>query len=184
MNPPGRPFRPLPRSRPLWLAGVFALGFLAVLGRDIQVQYLQTGQLRAQGQMRYLHNQRLPAQRGVIFGDNGLPLAVNTAASTIWGDPKILGKHQDQWPQLAKALHLSVIELGQRLASGGADFAYLARQRPPSVGKTVRALGIPGVGVLPSSRSYFPLGAATTPLIGLVDQAHQGATGMELSYNQ
>ena len=184
MTSPQRRFRSLPRSRPLWLAGAFLIGFLAVLGRDIQVQYLQARHLRAQGQMRYLHNQRLPAQRGVIFGANGLPLAVNTSASTVWGDPKVLGKHQAQWPRLAQVLGMSVTELGQRLAGGGADFAYLARQRSPSVGKAVRALGIPGVGVLPSSRSYFPLGAATTPLIGLVDQAHQGATGMELSYNR
>jgi cell division protein FtsI (penicillin-binding protein 3) len=183
MSTPQRPFRALPRARPRWLAGVFVLGFLAILARDVQVQVLQVQHLRAQGQMRYLRTRPLPAQRGVIFAANGLPLAVNTAASTIWGDPKILGKYQSQWPRLAQVLGLSVVELGQRLASGGADFAYLARQQPPGLGTAVRALHIPGVGVLPSSRTYFPLGAATTPLIGLVDQAHRGATGMELSYN-
>ncbi len=173
----------LPRGRPRWLAAGLFLALLLVLGRDFQVQYLQSVRLRSQGRLRYLQQLTLPAQRGVILGSNGLPLAVNTAASTIWGDPAVLAKEPAQWPALAKALGISLAQLQQRLRDGGADFVYLRRQVAPMLGKRVAELHLRGVGVLPTSRSFYPLGPATTPLIGLVNEAHQGATGLELAYN-
>jgi len=175
--------RPLPAGRARWLIAVLLLGFVLVLGRDFVLQVQDQQRLRDQGRMRYLRTLPLSSPRGIILGRNGEPLAVNVPAVTIWADPRVLESERSHWPVLAKVLHLSVTELARRLSAGGADFSYLRRQVAPKLGRAVRALHLAGVGVRPSSRSYFPMGAAAEPLVGLVDAAHRGAGGLEMAFN-
>lgn len=184
MKSSARPCMMLPKYRPRWVAAIFVLGFLAILVKDIQIQVVYASRLRYQGALRYFRIERIPAQRGVIYAVNGFPLAVNVPASTIWGAPYLLDKNKAERSHLSNALGITIDQLSNRLQSGGDDFAYLTRQVSPQVGAAVLRLGISGVGVVPTSRTYFPLGAATTPLIGLINQSHQGATGLELTYNR
>jgi len=180
--------KPFPRALPHWRAGLLLslllLGMGGILLRDLQLQWFQTRALRAQGRMRYLQTRPLPAGRGMIYARNGDPLAVNAPAVTLWVDPRIFRQHQSQWGRVAQVIGMSPAELSTRVGLGGADFAYLRRQVSPSLGKAVHALGIPGLYVQPTSRTYYPLGAMTTPLLGLVHLDHQGAADLELGYNQ
>lgn len=175
--------RPLPAGRARWFIAIVLLGFAAILGRDFALQIQDDHRLRTEGRMRYLRTLPLSSQRGLILGRNGEPLAVNVPAVTIWADPRILGTERRHWQSLARTLHLTLAELAQRLRSGGADFAYLRRQVAPRLGRAVRALHLAGVGVSVSSRSYFPMGAITAPLVGFVDEDHRGAGGVEMAFN-
>ncbi|MDD5280880.1 penicillin-binding protein 2, partial [Acidithiobacillus sp.] len=174
----------LPSGRARWLIVILLLGFAAVLARDLRLQLLEHQTLRSQGRMRYLRTLPLPSERGVITARNGEPLAVNVKAVTIWADPAILDKHQNHWGAIAQVLHLSPASFAERVAGGGADYAYILRQVPPALGKKLDALQVPGIYVQNTSRSYYPLGAVTAPLLGMVNLQHQGGTGLELGYNQ
>lgn len=180
---------PATRSRTLpgWRAGLLILlilvGMLLVLGRDTELQFLQRHVLRGQGQMRYVQERPLPAQRGIIYAANGQPLAVNVPAVTIWADPRIFRQQQKDWPAVAQALHISETTLQERLQHGGEQFAYILRQVHPQLGTALAKLHVPGIYVEPTSRSYYPLGAVTTPLLGLVHLDHQGAAGLERGFN-
>ncbi|MHB1707104.1 MAG: penicillin-binding protein 2, partial [Acidithiobacillus sp.] len=179
--------KPFSRALPHWRAGLLLslllLGIGGILLRDAQLQWFQTRALRTQGRMRYLQRRPLPAGRGMIYARNGDPLAVNVPAVTLWVDPRIFNQHQSQWARVAEVVGMSPAELSARVQGGGADFAYLLRQVSPSLGKAVRALRIPGLYVQATSRTYYPLGAMTTPLLGLVHMDHQGAADLELGYN-
>ncbi|MBN2679850.1 penicillin-binding protein 2 [Acidithiobacillus montserratensis] len=174
----------LPSGRARWLILILLLGFAAVLARDLRLQLLEHQSLRSQGRMRYLRTLPLPSERGVIKAVNGEPLAVNVKAVTIWADPAILDKQQKHWLAIARVLHLSPASFAERVASGGADYAYILRQISPALGKKLEALQVPGIYVQHTSRSYYPLGAVTAPLLGMVNLQHQGGTGLELGYNQ
>ncbi|WP_279117323.1 penicillin-binding protein 2 [Acidithiobacillus thiooxidans] len=173
----------LPSGRARWLIATILIGFAAVLARDLRLQWLEHQTLRFQGRMRYLRTLPLPSERGIITARNGAPLAVNVKAVTIWADPIILDKYQDQWGSLAQALHLSPTSFAERVAGGGAAFAYILRQVPPALGEKIVALHIPGIYTQNTSRSYYPMGAVTAPLLGMVNLQHQGDTGLELYYN-
>lgn len=177
-------FRKLPIHRSRWLIFIFFAGLAAVLSRDVDIQIIRATFLRQQGQMRYLRKLTLSAPRGIIYSATGFPLAVNVPADTVWADPYVLRKDQRAWPKIANTLHMSLSQFTKRLSRGGTDFAYLRRQASPQMGKQVMELSVSGVGIRRSSRTFYPLGAATTPLIGLVNQNHQGSTGLELGYNQ
>ncbi|MDA8177021.1 penicillin-binding protein 2, partial [Acidithiobacillus sp.] len=178
-----RPVKFLPAGRARLVIIFLLLTFAVMLIRDIYLQILDQSTLRQQGQMRYLRTIPLPASRGIITARNGEPLAVNVHAVTIWADPAILDKHHDQWAELSHALHLSEASFARRVASGGADYAYIERQVAPEFGTALQKLQVPGIYVQDTSRSYYPMGAVTTPLLGLVDEAHQGSAGLERGYN-
>lgn len=178
------PAKILPAGRARWLIVVVLMGFAAILARDLRLQWFEHLALRSQGRMRYLRDLPLPSERGIITCGNGDPLAVNVKAVTIWADPAILDQYQPQLRQLAHALQLSIATFTERVASGGADYTYIMRQVPPALGRQITALHVPGIYVQKTSRSYYPLGAVTAPLLGLVNLQHQGSAGLELGYNQ
>ncbi|MCE5393773.1 MAG: penicillin-binding protein 2 [Acidithiobacillus sp.] len=179
----GKPLKILPGWRAAALFLLILLGMSVILWRDIELQFIQEHLLRNQGAMRYIQERPLPAQRGVIYGNNGQALAVNVPAVTIWADPRIFDQYRAQWPAVAKVLGISVPALAQRIHSGGADFVYLLRQVHPQLGKQLEKLRVPGIYLEQTSRSYYPLGPVTTPLLGLVHLDHQGAAGLERGYN-
>ena len=183
MTRPGPVVRVLPAGRARWLIAVILIGFAVVLARDFHLQFFEQSTLRSQGRMRYLRALPLPSERGIITARDGTPLAVNVKAVTLWADPAILDKHRNHWAALARTLHLTPADFAQRVASGGADYAYILRQVPPALGAAVARLQVPGIYVQATNRSYYPLGAVTAPLLGLVDMRHQGGTGLELGYN-
>ncbi|WP_298168690.1 penicillin-binding protein 2 [Acidithiobacillus sp.] len=176
--------RILPRWRAILLLVVILLGLVVVLARDTELQWWRTHHLRAQGRMRYLQTRPLPADRGVIYGSSGDALAVNVPAVTIWTDPRLFNAHRNDWNEVAQSLDLSPETLAARVRSGGSGFAYILRQVQPQLGKSLDALHVPGIYVQKTSRTYYPLGAVTTPLLGLVHLDHQGAAGLERGYNQ
>ncbi|MHB1268698.1 MAG: peptidoglycan D,D-transpeptidase FtsI family protein [Acidithiobacillus ferriphilus] len=176
--------RILPRWRAILLLVTIFLGLVVVLARDAELQWWRTRDLRAQGRMRYLQTRPLPADRGVIYGSNGDALAVNVPAVTIWTDPRVFDKHRKDWGKVAQALDISPEALAARVQSGGSGFAYILRQVQPQLGTALDALHVPGIYVQKTSRTYYPLGAVTTPLLGLVHLDHQGAAGLEMGYNQ
>ncbi len=175
--------RILPRWRAALLFAVIFLGLTVVLVRDTELQWWQAHDLRAQGRMRYLQTRPLPADRGVIYGNNGEALAVNVPAVTIWADPRIFNAQRKAWGRVARTLGISVKTLAARVQSAGSGFAYILRQGQPQLGTALNALQIPGIYVQRTSRTYYPLGAVTTPLLGLVHLDHQGAAGLEMGYN-
>ena len=175
--------RILPRWRAALLFAVIFLGLTVVLVRDTELQWWQAHDLRAQGRMRYLQTRPLPADRGVIYGNNGEALAVNVPAVTIWADPRIFNAQRKAWGRVARTLGISVKTLAARVQSAGSGFAYILRQGQPQLGTALNALQIQGIYVQRTSRTYYPLGAVTTPLLGLVHLDHQGAAGLEMGYN-
>ena len=174
----------LPHWRAVLLLVAILLGLVVVLVRDVELQWWRTHNLRAQGRMRYLQTRPLPAGRGVIYGSNGDALAVNVPAVTIWTDPRVFDKYRKDWSKVAQALDISQEVLATRMQTGGSGFAYILRQVQPQLGTALDALHVPGIYVQKTSRTYYPLGAVTTPLLGLVHLNHQGAAGLEMGYNQ
>lgn len=174
----------LPSGRARWVVSLILLGLAIILARDYTLQWAQGSALRAQGRLRYLRELPLPSERGIIYARNGMPLALNVPAVTIWADPSVFARHRARWGRVARALGLSTGALARRVARGGADYAYLLRQGSPGLGQAVRALGVPGLHVQATSRTFYPLGPVTAPLLGLVNIAHHGAAGLELGYNR
>jgi len=160
------------------VAGLLVLGFVLLVIRAVDLQWLQADKLRQLGENQRQREFTVPAPRGPIFDAKGRILAESIQVSSI----SAMGNEvpQARIPSLAKALGMRESRLRRRL-HGHQGFVWLARQISPVRAKQVMALHVRGVRRMMEWRRYNPLGPATGHLLGFVGVDGQGLEGLEHS---
>lgn len=157
----------------------------AIAWRIVDLQVMDQGFLKGQGDARSVRHIPIPAHRGLITDRNGEPLAVSTPVTTLWGNPKELQAARARWPELAKALSQDAATLSERLQSQAArEFIYLVRGLTPEQGQDVLDLKIPGVYAQEEFRRFYPAGEVAAHVVGFTDIDDRGREGMELAYDE
>ena len=172
--------------RDLAMLSLITLGFGLLVARAVYLQVTVTEDLQAEGKARYLRNETIPANRGLIKDRNGEILAISTAVDSAWADPKILSKHADRWADLAKEVQISETQIRQdveKYNSQNRQFMYLKRHLSPQQAKRVQELKVPGVSLMREYRRYYPHGSTAANLIGFTNIDDIGLEGIELSMN-
>ncbi|HGY4913301.1 TPA: peptidoglycan glycosyltransferase FtsI [Citrobacter freundii] len=181
-----RNFTPV-RFALLCVAILLSLGLL--LGRVAWLQIVTPTSLVKQEDMRSLREVTIASPRGMITDREGRPLAVSVPVNAVWADPKtIISKggvgYNERWQALARALHLSLSTLAERVNSNpGGRFIYLARQISPQQAEWVDDLNLPGINLREESRRFYPAGHVAANLIGFTNIDGQGIEGLEKSFN-
>ncbi len=162
---------------------------LAILWHVARLQVLPSEDrgfefLQSQGQARTLRTEEIGAYRGVITDRNGEPLAVSTPVSSVWANPKLLGKDAARWAVLANALGMDADKLAEKLQHySRKEFVYLKRHLPPQDAEKILALNLPGVFSQREYRRFYPAGEVAAHLVGFTDINDRGQEGMELAFN-
>jgi len=177
---------PASRAWRFWfVAGMLAVGGLALVARAVYLQVIDQEFLEKQGDARILRTAKLSANRGMILDRNGEVLAVSTPVDTVWADPRKLAQVPHEFPRLAKALDRDPEWLARRVTSSlNREFVYLVRHMRPQDAARVKALGIPGVDTLREYRRYYPAGEVTGHLLGFTNVDDVGQEGLELAFDQ
>lgn len=181
-----RNFTPV-RFALLCVAILLSLGLL--LGRVAWLQIVTPTSLVKQEDMRSLREVTIASPRGMITDREERPLAVSVPVNAVWADPKtIISKggvgYNERWQALARALHLSLSTLAERVNSNpGGRFIYLARQISPQQAEWVDDLNLPGINLREESRRFYPAGHVAANLIGFTNIDGQGIEGLEKSFN-
>jgi cell division protein FtsI (penicillin-binding protein 3) len=166
------------------LAFLFA-GFALLAFRALWLQVITSDYLQEQGNARHLRVIQDNSHRGIIFDRHGEPLAVSTPVESVWAEPDELGEARDRWPQLAKALGMSVRDIAQAQRHyQGRDFMFLKRHVTPEQAAQVRTLEISGVGLTQEYRRYYPSGVVAGHVVGFTNVDDQGQEGIELTYDK
>lgn len=153
--------------------------------RIVDLQIMDQGFLKGQGDARSVRHIPIPAHRGLITDRNGEPLAVSTPVTTLWGNPKELQAARARWPELAKALGQDAAVLSERLQSQASrEFMYLVRGLTPEQGQEILDLKIPGVYAQEEFRRFYPAGEVAAHVVGFTDIDDRGREGMELAYDE
>ncbi len=167
------------------VVALFGLAALVLAGRAFQLQVLQQDRLKREGDARAVRVVPLAAHRGRILDRHGQPLAISTPVDSVWANPAELMGARHRWPELARALGLKPAALARRVtARRGREFVYLRRQVTPAVARRVRALGLPGVGLLREYRRYYPAGEVAAHVLGFTDVDDRGQEGLELALEE
>ncbi|GBC87220.1 Penicillin-binding protein PbpB [bacterium HR12] len=170
-----------PLSRLVALLAAMLVSFGAIFVRLTVLQVSQAASLRELALEQRLRTVELPATRGAIVDRNGEPLAVSLEARDVYADPRYV---QDPWATaavLAPLLGRGRAELAGLLRED-TSFVYLARQVDLDLAERIAALGLPGVGFLPSSRRSYPAGSLAAQVLGFVGVDGVGLAGLELEY--
>ena len=169
------------RVRVLILAAALTVGFAGVLARLSHLMLFQGPELAAMAERQYSRTVVLQAQRGPIVDRHGIPLAASGPAESLFAHPRLVADPGGLARRLAGILGMPEAELRTALASAR-PFVWLKRRLPPPVAEAVRALGEPGLGLVPEPLRLYPNRELAAHVIGF-EGADGGLEGIERAWD-
>lgn len=122
----------------------------------------------------------IPAPRGTITDKKGLVLAISEVAADVSASPRMIKDAPGVAAKLAPLVGVPVDELTAKLSTDK-GFVYVARLVPESRAKQIRALGIDGIDLTPTTRRQYPQETVASQLIGFAGTDGQGLSGIEVA---
>ncbi|HEY5616082.1 MAG TPA: penicillin-binding transpeptidase domain-containing protein [Bacteroidota bacterium] len=166
----------------------FALAFVIVALRLVQVQIVEAGKFQAIARKQYEQRFTLPAVRGNIYDRYGNVLASNTMFVSFAADPKMIGNKADAVAEKfarvfgkPKAHYLSKL----REANGRASkkrFVWLERHVKPSVAKNLESTRLEGIVVINEPKRLYHYDELAGQLVGFTDIDNNGISGLEMQF--
>lgn len=163
-------------------------GFLIFLIIDVRLGYVQffLGDWLTDG-AENLWSREIPfePERGEIVDRNGVALATNMSAPTVYVFPRQVKDPVETAEKLAAALNGNKEEI-YKLVTRQALNVRIPSGRKISHEKAseVRDLGLPGVYIGEDSRRYYPFGDYLSHVLGFTGIDNQGLMGLELYYDE
>lgn len=163
------------RTRIRVAVGVFALAFVAVLGRLVFF-----GLTPVADPASYIDpNASIASSRPDLVDRNGEILATDIKMASLFAEPRNILDPDEAAEQLAAVFpDLNLRQLRDRLATN-AGFAWIKREITPAEQDKVHSLGIPGIGFMTETRRFYPGGPTAAHIVGLTNVDNQGIAGFE-----
>ncbi len=120
----------------------------------------------------------LPPHRGLIVDRHGAELAVSLEAPSVYAVPASVEDVRATASRLAKALGLRASTVRDRL-DRRSSFAFVARWVSKEKADEVRALELPGIGVVREPRRVYPHARLAAQLVGFANIDGDGVRGVE-----
>ncbi len=162
--------------------------FSLMMVRAGYLQLVQSDELQKHGDARYLRNEIIKPNRGLIEDRNGMILAASTSSDTVWLEPHVLTQQSPQdWQRLAATVGVSYADMAANItqySDNNRHFMYLRRHISPALAQEVRSLDIPGVNLMTEYRRYYPFGEMLSSLVGYTNIDDIGLEGIELMHNE
>jgi cell division protein FtsI (penicillin-binding protein 3) len=164
------------RNRLIVTAVMFALAFVVIAGRMVDVTMLKSVSVQAVPQNR---TGDAPVERADVVDRNGVLLATSLPSVSLYAHPREIIDRADAAKRLVTVLpDLSLAEVQTKL-KGDRAFIYLRRNLTPHQEYEVNALGIPGFYFEKGEKRIYPQGELAAHVVGLTDLDGKGISGIE-----
>jgi len=175
-----RPGAPSRRVRVMRLVVLAVFSVLVI--RLVAFQLTSAPTYRALGVEETTVSQTEPAPRGTIYDRTGAVLAMSVPVDVVVADPKIIPHPQTEAAAIAPLLgdEASVVE--PELADRSTGYMVLDPTLAPAQGSKLQDLGLPGISISQTYEPIDPDGSMAAPLLGEVNAAGVGASGLEYQY--
>ena len=177
------------RRRGLWLVLAFLAMATAVFGRLVQVQVIQGKSLAHAAAQSHTSSITLHATRGVILDRNGRVLVSTVQVFDVFADPALVAAADRSQVAgiVAPILQTSSAQVLRALNQPN-QFDYLAKGVSQDVNDKLQALGLSGIGTIPSQENVYepspvPGDSFAANLLGFVNTQGAGQYGLEGYYN-
>jgi cell division protein FtsI (penicillin-binding protein 3) len=170
-------------ERRIGLLFAFFLVLLALAaGRSLQLGVLKGGMLTKAAASQQTADTVVPAHRGTIVDRHGVELAVSQAADDISATPYLVPDKAEAAKKLAPLLKADPEVVLKKLSQDN-GFVWLGRQVPGATADKISALKIPGIDLTPGERRTYPLNYLASQVLGNVNLAGAGSSGLEYELN-
>ena len=155
--------------------------FLALVAQLVNVQEFSHHRYASLSASELTQSVTVPAVRGGIYDRNGEVLAESVTKQTVVADPQLINHPWATADALAPVLGLGSAKLRAELTEN-TGFVYLAHRVSDSVATRVTNLDLTGINLVPESQRVQPDGQLALPVVGTVNWAGNGASGLEYQY--
>lgn len=170
------------------LAFVLLAGLLIFLILMTRLGYVQFGlgdMLTERAKNSWNREIPFEPKRGEIVDRNGVALATNMSAPTVYIVPRQIKNPADTAEKLANTLNVNVQEVYQQITKKSSiERLKAGRKISNDKAKEVENLNLPGVYIAEDSKRYYPFGSYLSHVLGFTGADNQGLTGLELSYDK
>ncbi len=169
------------RIAALFLAATAIVVFLAF--RMVFLQIYRTDWLSSKAWDQRMRPIQVDAKRGTIYDRNGIEMAVSVSAEAIYAVPAEIRNPEETAWKLAEVLGLRKEFIYKRITRFSAA-EWIKKGVTPEEARSVRYLGLPGIGVVENPQRYYPNGSLAAQVIGISGIDNQGLEGLELWYDE
>ncbi|MBU8732848.1 stage V sporulation protein D [Cytobacillus oceanisediminis] len=164
------------------------VGILVFFIIDLRLGYVQffLGNLLTDG-AKELWSRDIPfePERGEIVDRNGIPLATNVSAPTVYVVPRQIKDPADAAEKLAAVLNMSKEKAYQLITKSESSVKIPeGRKISHEKAKEIRALEIEGIYIGEDSKRHYPFGNYLSHVLGFSGIDNQGLMGLELYYDE
>ncbi|WML51914.1 stage V sporulation protein D [Neobacillus sp. PS3-12] len=164
------------------------IGILAFFVIDVRLGYVQFvlgDMLTGMAKGSWSRNIPFEPKRGEIVDRNGVPLATNVSAPTVYVVPRQVKDPAVTAEKLASVLNMSK-EKAYRDITKKSSMVTIKEGKKISNAKAkeVNALGLPGVYIGEDSKRHYPFGTYLSHVLGFAGVDNQGLMGLELYYDK
>lgn len=170
------------RRRIAWLLVGSALMGLVLSARLFYLQVVRHGHFTRLALEQRLRPLPLDPRRGTIFDRNGNKLAISVSADAVYAIPSEVKDPGRTARALASVLGIPAEEIEQRLTTRQAA-VWIARRLDPQTAQKVRALHLPGIGLVERPQRVYPNGSLAAQVLGITGIDNQGLEGIEFYYD-
>jgi stage V sporulation protein D (sporulation-specific penicillin-binding protein) len=165
------------------LAGFFV--FLVLIFRLGYIQFALSDTLTERAKNSWNREIPFEPKRGEIVDRNGVALATNMSAPTVYVVPRQVKNPADTAEKLANVLNANVQDVYQQITKKSSmERLKSGRKITNEKAKEVENLNLPGVYIAEDSKRYYPFGDYLSHVLGFTGIDNQGLTGLELSYDK
>ncbi|MBU6428194.1 MAG: penicillin-binding protein 2 [Cyanobacteria bacterium REEB65] len=170
------------RSRLRWLQSFTAVAAAALCARLCYLQIWQAPRLSGLARAQRTRTLNLAALRDEIVDRNGVELAVSENAWSLYVQPQDF--KQDPAATAAKLAPIVGEDPAKlQVLLAGHHWAWLAREIDLKEARQIRALKIPGMGLVSDTKRVYPNGELAATLLGFVGVDNQGLAGIEHDFD-
>ncbi|MCF6137009.1 stage V sporulation protein D [Pseudalkalibacillus berkeleyi] len=167
----------------IFVAGLIFL--FIILGRLAYVQFVKGDWLTGLALDSWSRNVPFEPKRGEILDRNGVPIAMNVSAPTVFVVPKQVKDHASTARKLAAALNLSEMKVYKTITQKESIVNIKgAKKISNEKANEIRGFDLPGVFIGEDSKRHYPNGSYLSHVLGFVGIDNQGLTGLELQYDK
>ncbi|MBF8295821.1 MAG: Peptidoglycan glycosyltransferase [Bacteroidetes bacterium] len=168
----------------------FALFFVVIGGRLIQIQILDAAKYQTIARKQYEQTFVLPAVRGNIYDRSNNVLASNSMFVSFGADPKVVGDHANDIAgqfstAFGKPRSFYLGKLHSVTSSGSPKrFVWLERRVPTEIATRIESYKLVGVIVVDEAKRLYHYDDVAGTLIGFTDVDSKGISGLEFEFDE
>jgi cell division protein FtsI (penicillin-binding protein 3) len=179
-------WRPRFRRRVLVTAAAVAVWSIGIQARLVYLQVLDHAELRLRAERQWSRTREVPPKRGDLVDRHGRVLAYSVDGHAVYAEPPLVVDPDETARRVCEAIdgctHGDREAFRERLRKPKA-FQYLWRRATPGDAARLRALRLPGIGILSEQRRYYPNRELAAHVLGFTSLDNIGLGGIESTYN-